>query len=386
MPGRVTVVLVGIGGYGEMYLSALLDEPLGRNCHIVGAVDPRPDACSRLAELQSSGVSTYPTLHDFYRNSAADLAVISSPIHMHSEHSCDAVAHHSHVLVEKPAAASVADLDNMIDARDQAQRIVAVGFQWSFSPPILQLKHDIVSGRFGRPRTGRCLALWPRTESYYYRNEWAGRRRDPNGRWILDSPASNAMAHYLHNLLFLFGDRVDRSAIPISLNASLARVNQIETFDTVVAEVCTENEAVLHFVASHSVAEHEVVEPRFNLVLENARIDFAGGYSPIVARCADGHVLKYPSPNATPQSAKLWSCVATVMDGSPMPCGLETARPHILCIEAIDRSGTQIYDFPHEMVRRSDTVGGTLLWVPGLAAELHESYETGELPDFRGMK
>jgi predicted dehydrogenase len=386
MPGRVTVVLVGIGGYGEMYLSALLDEPPGRDCDIVGVVDPRPGTCSRLAELQSMGVSTYPSLRDFYQTSTADLAVISSPIHLHAEHTCEAVAHHSHVLVEKPAAATVPDLDRMIRARDQAQRAVAVGYQWTFSPPILQLKHDIVDGRFGRPLTGRCLALWPRTEDYYHRNEWAGRRRDSNGRWILDSPANNAMAHYLHNLLFLFGGQVDRSANPVRVSARLTRVNQIEMFDTVAAKVRTDNDAILLFSASHAIAEHEALEPRFSLALESATIHFGGAYEPIVARCADGTVVEYPSPNATPQSAKLWSCVAAVTDGRPIACGLETARPHTLCIEAIDKCGTDIHVFPREMVRRSDTIAGRLLWVPGLAAELQKAYDSGKLPDFRGMR
>ena len=40
MAEKVDVVLVGIGGYGEAYVSALLDEAQGNRCKIVGAVDP----------------------------------------------------------------------------------------------------------------------------------------------------------------------------------------------------------------------------------------------------------------------------------------------------------------------------------------------------------
>ncbi|MCK5652901.1 MAG: Gfo/Idh/MocA family oxidoreductase, partial [Gemmatimonadetes bacterium] len=149
MGAPVTVVLVAIGGYGQVYLSALLDEPEGARCRIVGAVDPDPHRCDRLPELEARGVPILPSLEDFYRVGSADLAVISSPIHLHAEHVCLALEQGSHVLVEKPAAAVTADVDAMIDARERARRFVAVGFQWSFAHSILELKKDILAGRFG---------------------------------------------------------------------------------------------------------------------------------------------------------------------------------------------------------------------------------------------
>jgi len=386
MAEPVTVVLVGIGGYGEVYLSALLDEPQGARCRIVGAVDPHPENCARLTELEARGVPLHPSLEDFYRTGSADLAVISSPIHLHAEHACLALSRGSHALAEKPAAAVTEDVDAMIEARERARRFVAVGFQWSFAKSILDLKRDILAGRFGAPLSGRSLTLWPRTETYYRRNDWAGRKRDPAGRWILDSPANNAMAHDLHNMLFLLGPQPDRSAEPADVSARLARANAIETFDTVAARIRTAEEVELLFLASHAVAEDESVEPRFVLEFEDATVSFPGEAAPITARSRDGRVVEYPSPNATPQVAKLWTCIDAVAGDATIPCGLETARPHTACIEAIEESGTTTYVFPEGSVRLKDTPGGRLHWVPGLAASLEESYETGdwpEIPDFR---
>ena len=42
MTDPVSVLVVALGGYGEVYLSALLDEDTGGRCTIVGAVDPSP--------------------------------------------------------------------------------------------------------------------------------------------------------------------------------------------------------------------------------------------------------------------------------------------------------------------------------------------------------
>ncbi len=381
MDERVTLVLVGIGGYGEVYLSALLDEPQGRECVIAGAVDPEPERCSRLSELEDRGVPIHPSLGNFFRSSSADLAVISSPIHRHAEQVCHALDRGVHVLVEKPAAAVTADVDAMIEARDRSRRFVAVGFQWSFADSILDLKRDILAGELGAPLSGRSLTLWPRTESYYNRNNWAGRKRDSSGRWILDSPASNAMGHDLHNMLFLLGPGMDHSAEPVDVSARLWRANDIETFDSVAARVRTGNGAELLFLASHATAEDETVEPRFVLEFEGATVTFAGDMAPIAARHHDGRVVEYPSPHATPQVAKLWRCIEAISGDSHFYCGLEAARPHTACVEAIERSGTAPWVFSREITRLSDTAAGRLHWVEGLAAAFEASYATAKWPD-----
>ena len=386
MTHETTVVLVGIGGYGELYLSALLDEPQGSRCRIVGAVDPQPTSSSRLGDLASLGVPIHATLDEFYADHDADLAVISSPIQLHAEQTCGALAHGSHVLVEKPAAAVNADIDRMIEARDRAKRLVAVGFQWSFSRSILQLKRDIMAGRFGMPRCGRCLTLWPRTASYYRRNDWAGKKRDAQGRWILDSPANNAMAHSLHNLLFLLGDLPDSSASPVSVTARLARVNEIDTFDTICARVSIKNGVDLLFLASHAIAESETIEPRFKLEFQHAVVEFSGEDAPITARLDDDTAIEYESPNATPQSEKLWHCVDAIAGGRDILCGLEAASTHTQCIQQIDESGVDVVAFKGNSIRYDETAGGPLRWVPGLASTLEHAYTDGTLPHLKDMK
>jgi predicted dehydrogenase len=326
------------------------------------------------------GVPILYDLDTFYNAHTADLAVISSPIQLHADQTCFALAHRSNVLVEKPAAAVPADVDRMIEARDEAGRFVAVGFQWSFSEPILDLKRDALAGRFGEPHGGRSLTLWSRPESYYARNDWAGRRHDAAGRWILDSPVCNAMAHDLHNLLFLLGGAMDRSAEPIGIGAQLARVNDIETFDTVATRVMVEGGSEVLFLASHAVAEHEQVEPRFTLEFEQAAITFAGQAAPIVVQFHDGRVTQYASPYSSPQVTKLWACIDAVHGDKELHCGLEAARPHTACVQALEVSGIVVQDFPQQRMRTSDTKDGPLRWVDGLAAALQKSYETGDWP------
>ena len=105
-----------------------------------------------------------------------------------------ALAHGSHVLCEKPLCVTPADATAMTRARDAAGRQVAIGYQWSFSAAIQRLKADILAGVLGRPKRMRCLVLWPRDETYYGRNRWAGAKRDAHGNLVLDRPVNNACA------------------------------------------------------------------------------------------------------------------------------------------------------------------------------------------------
>ena len=114
-------------------------------------------------------------------------------------------------------------------------------------------------------------------------------------------------------------------------------------------------------------------------------MDFSGESAPILAQHRDGRVVEYPSPNATPQVAKLWDCVAATADPTALPCGLEAARPHVACVEALEEAGIDPHIFPDEIVRVSETEGGRLRWVEGLAATLEASYATGEWPGLPGQ-
>ena len=123
----------------------------------------------------------------------------------------------------------------------------------------------------------------------------------------------------------------------------------------------------------------------FSLEFEKASVDFWGGMGPMVARLRNGDTLEYRSPDATAQVAKLWTCAEAVTRDVPIPCGLETARPHASFIEAIENSGSPPLTFPQEISRCSDTAGGRLRWVEGLAGALHKSFATGELPKLPGV-
>ena len=377
MNDPVTVALVGIGGYGGFYLKTLLESEERKKIRLVGVVDCSPERSDLLGELETRQIPVFRSLEKFYEFSHAELLIISTPIHLHCPQTCLAVAKGSHVLCEKPVSATIQDARRMLDAQKQAGKIVAIGYHWSFSDAVLNLKRDIMAGRFGKPRRLRTLVLWPRNEKYYNRSSWAGKQRASSGEWVLDSPANNATAHYLHNMFYLLGSSLDKSAFPAYVTAELYRANRIENFDTAAMRCFTDSGVEILFFTSH--ATHETTGPIFSFEFENATIRYDRKEDNITATFDNGSTMNYDSPDAQ-REKKVWDIVESIRNGTPVVCGIEAALPHTLCINGMQESMPDIVDFPESIIKIEEEEASRTIVVDGLDEALMQCYTEGVLP------
>lgn len=377
-----TVAVLGAGGYGWIYVRALLDgeSAATHGVRLIAAVEPNPHAAEPLAFLKAHGVPVYATPDELYAEHRPNVVVIASPIQHHCRQTIDALARGCHVLCEKPLAATADQAEQMRRAAARSACQVAVGYQWSFSPAIQALKADILAGRFGQPRRARSLVLWPRDEAYYARNGWAGRRATVDGLAVHDSPINNACAHSLHNLLYLLGPRVDRSATPAAVTAELYRAHPIETFDTAAVRARTHGNVDLLMIASHATAE--VHEPVFEIQFDGGTASYsADGTGRLGARMHDGRSVDYGRPSSSTDVDKLWSSVAAFRSGEPVLCGIEAALPQALAVSAAEASMPQPCPFPRSFVRVSGTPGERRTEVAGLGEVLLHCYDQWALPN-----
>ena len=379
----VSVVLSGIGGYGLMYLSAMLDHPDGSRFRLAAVADPFPERCNRLDDIHSRSIPVFRSLDDFFRKERAELAILSSPIQWHSRQACLGLEMGSHVLCEKPLAATVQDAGRIIRSRKESGRQVAVGYQWSFSRSILALKKDILSGEFGKPIRLKTFHLWPRDDKYYRRNDWAGRKRDASGDWILDSPANNAFAHELHNMFFLLGGRIDRSALPVEVTAELYRAHPIENFDTCVCRARTADSTEILFLVSH--ATERKIGPWFHFEFDRAVIRLDETHPQITASFPDGSVRLYGHPDDDPQEKKLWDFLDSIRTGEPVVCGPEAASAQVLCVNAMQESMPEITVFPDLMIRSRRGPDNRWVSVEGLEKALIGCFERSAMPNEIGL-
>ena len=252
-PVPLPIATVGLGGYGDS-ISRLLerqsreaDPPV----RLVGVYEP--DAAThrdRMAELRASGVAVAAS-YDELLSGSAEAVWLPIPIHLHRAFTERALAAGKAVMCEKPAAGSIDDLRAMRVARDRAGRPVAIGFQDLYDPATHAAKRRLLDGAIGAIRSATLLACWPRDESYYGRNAWAGAfRRD--GIWVLDSPLSNAISHYVNLALFWLGETPAGTATPLAVEAELYRVNAIENFDTCALRITLPGDVLLVVLLTHA--------------------------------------------------------------------------------------------------------------------------------------
>ena len=373
----VSVLIVGIGGYGYYYLKTLLEEILESTAKLCGVIDPFADQSGLFPEVTKRDIPIFAEIEDFYRaGHTADLVVISSPIQYHVPQSCIALNNGSNVLCDKPLSATVEEADELIRVRDKSGKWVMIGYQWSYSSAIQDLKRDIQRGMFGKPKTFKALCLWPRDDTYYNRNNWAGKIKDSGGRWILDSPANNAMAHFIHNLFYLSGEEQYSSSTPEEVTAELHRVNPIETYDTAICRIVTHNDVELLFYGSHTTKTTK--NPIFNLEFENAIIDFGDAGSTIRIISGESRLKDYGSPDDDHQFKKLLDAVECVRRPSPIVCSPEAARSQTLCINAMQEFLPSASTLPASTIHRDEKE--KRWWVEGLDDLLSDCYNRGIMP------
>ncbi len=328
----VSLLLVGVGGYGAVSAREIFANAEKNNCTIAGIVEPFIDNSPLKDTIAEKKIPLYATLEEFYSNGTADLAIISTPIHLHPEQCCYCMEHGSDVLCEKPTSPTIQGANMMKACAEKTGRNLSIGFQLSHAPSILNLKKDIMAGVFGKCKGMYSIICWPRN-SVYFARPWAA-KATINGEILLDSIAMNACAHYLHNMFFLLGDTLSESAKPAKIGASVYRANDIETYDTAFIEVTTTKDVPLRFCATHACAKE--IQPYARYEFENGTIymEECGDDNAICAVMKDGTKKSY---GATGQyrNTKIWHCVDVVRGLEKPVCTVDTAMSHLKCINAI---------------------------------------------------
>ena len=102
-----------------------------------------------------------------HRTMLADIkpyvAVIITPHAFHAPIAIECFQAGGHVLVEKPIAVEVVEADAMIEAADEAGRLLAVNFQQRFRPEVRAAYKLIQEGQLGAIQHVDMTVVWTRT-------------------------------------------------------------------------------------------------------------------------------------------------------------------------------------------------------------------------------
>ena len=367
----IRVVLIGVSGYGEFYLSQLLRLSKEGKVQLLGAVvrsltadsQAKEHVQSQVEQVEGVGGKVFLTPDDMYDalGRDIDLCCIPTGLSSHAALTMQALEHGCHVLVEKPAAVTVQDIDAMRKLAQKADKKVMVGFQNIYDEDIQYLKRRLLSGELGKVQTIKMSGLWKRGSDYFSRNSWTG-KLNFEGEWVLDSPANNAFAHYINLLCFLGGSSFKESAKLSSIQAELYRAMPIESCDTAFVKVKTSTDISLQYYVTHACAGNE--DPRIEIKGSEGMITWSGADTERVNR----------------SRVMMFDTVIDHLEGAGvLVCDLNIAYALTHCINAM-HVAAHIEDVPESEYSIQQTDYGEQVVINRIDAVIHEAYEQECLP------
>jgi predicted dehydrogenase len=373
------VGLIGVSGYGRVYLQLALEHQRRGDLRLAAVVVINPEeeevAVAELRQLDCEIFSDFQSMLERFRGQL-DLCLIPTGIGWHTRMTLAALAAGANVLVEKPLASSVAEVSSIEAAAKRADRFVAVGFQDFYEPATAWLKDRLLSGSIGTVQSVRFLGQWPRARSYFTRNDWAG-RLVVDGVPVLDSPLNNAFAHFVNLSLFFASKHVDGDVEVRIESAELFRAHEIENFDTAVVRLRTMEGVGLWFGVTHScqtTREPEiVVQGDAGSVIWRHEADvqiFTESAQPQIRKLGDGRSARH---------AMMATVLQRLRDPSVLICGPIIAGRHTALIEQIGSEET-VLTVPPDLIEWSSANGPAdgVPVVAGLEEALVLSYASGQ--------
>jgi predicted dehydrogenase len=210
---KVKVGVIGVGIFGENHARVFSESD---DCVLVAVADLNEDRAKEVA-TKYGAKRWYKDYHELL-NDDIDAVSIVVPDFAHKEPCIAAAEAGKHILVEKPLATTIEDADAIMQASKKANVKFMVDFANRWSPPFVQAKEAITSGKLGDVLYIDIHlndTIWVPTEMLSWANKssvlwFLGSHSLDLCRWLLNSEVRNAEA--------LTSDRILKKAMGIDTN------------------------------------------------------------------------------------------------------------------------------------------------------------------------
>ncbi|GAA2976434.1 putative dehydrogenase [Microbacterium terrae] len=241
MTDTLRCVIVGTGAIAQAHADAIAAYP---HAELVAVTDLSRESAERFAAAHGAP-AVYDDLDELLATAKPDVVHVCTPPGAHPAQTIAAFAAGAHVIVEKPPAPSLDELDQMRSAAADAGKQLAVVFQQRTGTAAAHVKRLLDSGAFGKPLIAQCQTLWFRDPAYFA-VPWRGKWETEGG-----GPTLGHAIHQIDLLAYLLGDWE-------SVQAQLWRLaRETQTEDASTATVTFANGAVASVVTS-AVSPREV--------------------------------------------------------------------------------------------------------------------------------
>jgi predicted dehydrogenase len=267
---------VGIVGCGSIARSHALSYQNNPRVELVGVVDIDPARSEAFAAQYDT--KAYGSCRELV-DQQPDLVSVATPPGAHTEVAVELLESGCSVLLEKPPATSLADMDVMAAAEELSSGSVYVVFQHRHGSGARRAHALLRSGALGTPLVAVCETLWYRPDSYYlpeWRGNWAGEGGGPTlGHGI----------HQIDLLLHLLGTWE-------TLDGRAARIARPVEFEDVSLAMVTFGSGAVGTVVTSLLSPRELSRIRVDTSQGTLEVNHVYGYS-------DADWSWTPAPDAT---------------------------------------------------------------------------------------
>ena len=319
-------------GIGREHIAALQSLP---DLFRIQAVCDVDEARAGAVAAQYNTPHATKSLAELCRRDDIDVIHICTPSYLHFEQALQVLEAGKHVILEKPVAGSLQQVDELIRAETKARTRVMPIFQYRFGHGAQKLKMLIDRGLTGRAYLTTVETSW-RRKPEYYAVPWRGRWRTELGGPIV------TLAIHAHDLIYyLLGP------IRNVFARSTTLVNPIETEDCVSASLEMSNGSLCSLSVTTGSAR-EISRHRFcfsNLTAESNTEPYANttdpwtfiGDTPEIQESIDS-ALKQFKPLAEKYAGQFYRFFHALKDGTELPVTLNDSRAALELITALYKS------------------------------------------------
>lgn len=192
--------LIGCGRISPNHLVAAKNNGL----EIVAICDINEESMKdKILKLElSESIHMYTDYKQMLEREKPELVSIATESGKHAQIAMDCINAGCHVIIEKPIALSIEDVDKIIDLSEKMDVKVCACHQNRFNKSIQKIRDAVEKNRFGKLLYGTAHIRWARDYDYYSRANW-------RGTWEQDGGAlMNQCIHDIDLLRWMMGDDI----------------------------------------------------------------------------------------------------------------------------------------------------------------------------------
>lgn len=379
---EVGFAVVGVRNFADSYLNNIAElEEEGEIKLTAVVVKDQIKNAKKVRDLRGRGIAIYNSYETLLKEAKASVDIIGLPISIptHSRLAIKGMQAGYNILLEKPPAPTIQELDAMIKTEKETGKFVSIGFQFIHSTTIRKIKHFILDGKLGEVKEIAAKGFWPRFKSYYDRNDWAG-KSVYQGQLVLDGPIHNAFAHYLNNMIFLAGSDLNSSAQLKQIRAELYRAHSyIEADDTSCLAAETTTGTKIYFYVTH--VPEKTRHPYMEIIGTKGKIKWHMENEVTKIELNNGQIIEFDCEDLNPHQ-EVFRVAAAKQLGliENLYCTPENTRSFTIAINGAYDSAKKIKVIPHQLIKEFTNDQGEYQTVlPGIDSLIDKAFEARKL-------